>query len=368
MIFMLADELGKIDGWSLENVSAIEKITQCAFEGAHIVVSESTAVLEHFLAAPPETFSAVAKAVFKKLAATFSFQGWLMESGFTFALVTTVSAKEDQANQGRWILSLADIRRMSLEPTTLLAENLVDAKIFTIAGTHFARSSKLRGLEVSAIARGGGGSTIVPELEEIVARSDRVCLAMTDSDQAWPEAGRSLVAKRCDKLVEQASVPAGHNCIPVRELENLVPPSALLDLASSPMRVDAAREFQALCEHFPEVRKCGDIKEGTAGSRIFRLPETSPERLFLAALMARIHGAGSRCLRNEDCSGERNQVPCQCVCVPRVGAVAEGFHTWLSERSHHKALEAFSSPWRDAWLAIGAMVLSWCCSREMMRG
>ena len=363
---MLADELSGLDDWSLEDVAAIEKIAQCAFEGAHIVVSEPTAVLDHFLAAPPETFSAVATAVFKKLAATFSFQGWLTESGFTFALVTPTSAKANAANRSRWVLSLADIRRMSLEPTTLLAENLVDAKIFTIAGAHYARVMKLRGLEVSAVARGGGGSTIVPELEEIVTRSDRVCFAITDSDQAWPEAGKSLVAKRCDKLVEQASAPAGHDCIPVRELENLVPPSVLLDLATSPSRVDAARAFQALCGHFPEVRQCGDIKEGTAGSRVFRLPEAAPERHFLAALMARTKGADSRCLRNDDCANERNQVPCQCVCVPKVGAVADGFHNWLNGRSHHKALEAFAGPWNEAWLAIGAMVLSWCCSRAMM--
>lgn len=368
MIFILANELGEVGTWSLEDALAIEKIAHCAFEGAHIVAVESVQVVHGLLAAPAGTFGAVTIAVLKKLAASFSFQGWLRDSSLTIAMVTTAGGAAEVSRRSGRVLTLADIRRLSLEPTTLLAENLVDAQVYAIAAKHHVAASGLRGVEVSATTRGGGGSTIVPELEEIVRRSERVCLALTDADLTWPGAGESDAARRCARLVGRATLPVGHESIPVRELENLIPPTVLLELVAEPERVDSVRRLSTLCAQVPHVRECADIKDGVAGSRVFRLPEGSPERDFLGDLLRRRHGNENRCVRNNDCERERNNGECDCVCVPKVGAVAPKFHEWLAHRSAPKALESFASPWRESWLSVGAKVFAWCCSQPRMRG
>lgn len=368
MIFILANEIGEVDAWDLHSVHAIEKLAQCAFDGSHIVITESVAVVNNLLATPLGTFSAVTVAVLKKIAAEFSFQGWLEESGLECTLVTTPGTVAQAKERSSWVLSLTQISAMSLEPTTLLAENLVDAKIFEIAARHHVVDSGLRGFDVSLIARGGGGSTIVPELEQIVNDANRICFAITDSDKTCPGADQSSTSKKCQKLVEKAVVPVGHGSIPVRELENLIPPSVLNQFDTSPGYIDAVREFAKLCDPIPEVREFGDIKDGVSGSKLFNLPLQTPERAFLHRLLVQRHGAASRCANNVDCELERNGADCKCICVPKVGPVSQKFHDWLSLQSAQKSLEAFKSPWRDSWLTVGFMVFSWCCSRPRMRG
>ena len=368
MLFLLAAELGAVDAWSLEDAMAIEKVAHCAFDGSHVVLAESPQVIQRLLSAPQGTFGSVTKAVFQKLAADFAFQGWLLGSDVAKVAITT-PATVDQV-RGRWgrALSLADVRCMSLDPTTLLAENLVDAKVFAVAGRHYIAAKKLRGLEISAVSRGGGGSTIANELGQIVDQAERVCLAITDSDASWPGAGQSETSKKCASLTKRSSVPVEHVSIPVREIENLVPPSVMLDLVAEPDRVDAVRDYERTCAAVPELRQCGDIKDGVSGSRIFRLPHGSAERAFLRALKVLRHGERSRCAREDDCERERQGASCTCVCVPKVGAVSGKFGDWLTQRSDVKALESFQEPWRSDWLLVGTHVFQWCCARPRMRG
>ena len=368
MIFILAAEIGDLDEWGLEHVHAIDKLAHCAFEGAHIIVAESLNVPKKLLTAPPGTFGSVTTAVLRKLVADFAFQGWLRESNLETAMVTTTGTIAEVKKRCPRVLSLSQIQSMSLEPTTLLAENVIDAKVYLIAAKHHICANKLKGVSVAAIARGGGGSTIVPELAEITERSDRICFALTDSDRAWPAAGQSDTSKKCHRLVNQANSPVGHESIPVRELENLIPPSVLFDLGGSPDHVDSVQVFADLCVEIPAVRECCDIKDGVCGSKVFGLAERTPEREFLGSLLVRRHGKDSRCVQEEGCEQEQFGGKCKCVCVPRVGPVAEKFHEWIEGRSSQKALEAFTPPWRDAWLSVGAMVFSWCCARPRMRG
>lgn len=368
MLLLLAAEVSEVEEWSLEDALAIERIAHCAFEGAHVVLAETPKVLQQLQAAPVGTFGAVSRAVFRKLSADYAFQGWLLGSDVAKVAITSAPTVDQVSKRWSRVLSLADIRAMSLEPTTLLAENLIDAKIFAAAGRHYISAEKLRGLEIAAVARGGGGSTIANELCEIVDRADRVCLAITDSDAAWPAASQSETSKKCDALAKKAIVPVEHKSLPVREVENLVPPSILVDLVAQPEHVDQVRHYERLCVNTPEIRSCGDVKDGVRASRLYRLPHGSPEREFLRGLQANRHGFDSRCVREEDCFRERQGGDCECTCVPRIGAIGEKFNTWLSERSAPKGLESFAEPWRRDWLSVGSDVFRWCCSRPRMRG
>lgn len=368
MIFILAEELAAVQEWNLHDVSSIDRLAHSAFEGSHIVAIESPQVAQALLSAKDGTFGAVTTAVLKKILANFTFQGGLLSHGLICATVTTVPSAAVVAKRADRVLTLDDIRGMSLEPTTNLAENVTDAKVYEIAAKHFIANERLRGLCVAACVRGGGGSEIYPELQEIVAQARQVCLALTDSDARWPDCGQSNTARKCEQLIRDAQIPTGHSGIPVRELENLIPTKILLEIVDGNDILDSVKKLERLIGLVPEVRCCGDLKDGVNGVRVFQLREGSPERTFLSFLLAQNHPGQNCCEQSSDCVKERNGAECSCVAIPKVGNVASRFHDWLVNRSSHKALESFCPPWRDAWLSVGATTFAWCCAQPRIRG
>jgi hypothetical protein len=367
MIFTLAKEISSIENWSLDDVSSIEALAQSAFKGFHIVTIESPEVAEMLLAAPAGTFSAVTTAVVKKMLATYSFQGSLLSRGFACAMITTSSSVTNAVKRAEYVLTLEDIRGMSLEPTTILAENITDAKVYEISAKHYIASARLKGVCLAAVARGGGGSTIAAELKEIVDQGSKMCIVITDSDVAWPGCGQSETAKCCERLISKARIPTAHTSIQVRELENLIPTTVLKEIVVGDALLDSIQQLESLIELVPDVRILGDLKEGVNGAKVFRMSDDSPERCFHLGLLARNHPSGNHFIQSTKCAMESNEIDCSCMSIPKVGNVASRFHEWLSSRSHHKALESFASPWREAWLSVGATVLAWCCAQPPLR-
>lgn len=365
MIFILARELCNIAAWNIDDISAIESLALSAFKGSHILALEDPRTAQKILDEPPGSFSAVTISVIKKALTTYSFQRQLFDHGLITAIVTTNETVAEVRKRTRWALSLSDISAMTLAPTTLLAENLTDAKIFEVAAKHFLLNHQIRGFCVAISARGGGGNTIHPEFEQIVNSRQSVCLAVTDSDEKWPGCQGSEVSRSCDQLVERSIVPAGHKRLSVRELENLIPIEVLYDLVGAEV-VDRIREYEKLLGVTPASRRHCDIKDGVKGTKILKMGIESKERQFLHQLSAST-GTAQRCIQNEDCSEERNNRECTCAVVPRIGGLGERFLDWLSHRSNHKSLQAFKSEWRESWLTIGEATFAWGCARPPAR-
>lgn len=366
MVLILDDRLNDITDWTLERISAIERLAQCAFDGFHIIVATSPKVIAHLMSLPLGTFSAVAIAMLKQLQSNYAFQGALLNSGLSKLTITTSDAIRELPEGAFGSLSIDALKQISLEPTILLAENVVDAKIFRFAARHYIASQRLRGIDVAAIERGGGGSQIAPEFEEIVNASRVFCIAVTDSDRNCAECGQSDTSKKCEKLAARAPNLSAHIELPVRELENIVPACLLEDLVAD-QHIDAARTIQRVFFEFPDIRLYGDIKDGVNGERIFRLQQGSPQRAFLLPVVKFLTRVENYCIRVEDCHGARNQKGCSCIAIPKIGGIGDAFHEWLSSQSPQKALERFVDPWRTNWLSVGKQVLNWCCAPSPRR-
>lgn len=365
MLIKLDGSLKSKSRWSIEEKAVIEQILISAFRGVHLVILGNVNLYEIF-ASNDFGLSVVSRAALDRIRSQYALRGAAISLVDEYIVVTVDQSISIAAPGISLPLSIAiDINFL---PVVVLAENSIDAEIFEIAARHFVTNKRANGLNVNLVARGGGGSQIFPELENSVLKDRRLTLVVTDADFKYPNADHSDTSKKCQRFTEEKGGICRHYIIPVREIENLIPEGVREELLIK-SNSDAEQRLRLVCDAIPEVQVFCDLKDGLAAARMFKL-SVGPEFDFIMKISKTAGGVDRRCQIQESCHAER-QAPeqrCQCILVPKIGALAPGFLSWLKTQSNHKALEAFSGTFKDWWLEIGAIVFSRAVAEPRLRG
>lgn len=131
------------------------------------------------------------------------------------------------------------------DPCCLVVENLDDCAFFSCIGARYRMDNRIRGITFSFQNDTGGGDTTHKTLKERVQKDKRLTLCIADSDIKYaptpdypdqPLAGETA-KKLC--LVEQElrkdphCVPFCLYCLPLHEIENLIPLASLERIKST---------------------------------------------------------------------------------------------------------------------------------------
>lgn len=157
-----------------------------------------------------------------------------------------------------------------IQPPTLLCENLNDSQFYYKLCSYLSGNSEnINGKNI----RGGGGSTLADELENIVLHNDSFCLAIVDSDEKYP----NCPSGGTYKAVMDKTLDLGANNfiykINVHEIENLVPSSYLLGCTRKNKKSNRFVQKILSLSNKDEILKYYDIKDGISFSAIQSNPE-----------------------------------------------------------------------------------------------
>jgi len=181
-----------------------------------------------------------------------------------------------------WEVDVREFKSKFISPLVVLAENSIDAELYGQAAKHYQTSIKLNGIDVRSSTRGGGGSQIDVELKNLLSDGIPV-FAITDGDFCFPGAPASVISTRCNDLFAEQLGLGWHFSLPVREIENIVPHSLLLEVADPQNARNAYDSIQEL----GRAAKTGGanpcdfacLKKGCTLSKIFSL-ENETDRDF----------------------------------------------------------------------------------------
>ncbi|MCP1290888.1 hypothetical protein NK214_11875 [Chromobacterium sp. S0633] len=354
----MTKELCDIEDWNLIRISAIDKLASSGFYGHHMISIENYYVADCLLS-KGVGFSAVTKAVLDNCRSKFAFYGGLKNLPGSRYVVTSDSLGFGPLKYPNQMV-LESVGFLSLEPSTIIAENVTDSAIFDVAGQHYAQYKKYKGINVRCTPRGGGGNGIKVEFNMIVQAGRELCLAITDGDQNWPGRPESDVSKGCSKIAAMNPVYCEHFRLPVRELENLIPISAAYEIGAN----HNLELIEKVLERAPQVRMHGDLKDGVDFKKIYKMKKNGSERLFLEDVHRRTSLPVRVC---EECSAGDGE-KCECVLIPNFKAgISVEFKDWLLSQSRHKSFERFGGEWRDDWLKVGEVVFNFCCAMPQIR-
>lgn len=241
-------------------------------------------------------------------------------------------------------------------PSIVLAENSIDAELFMVSAQHSRIHNRLTSLAVNGLARGGGGSQIYVELDQIY-RANGIAAAITDGDIRHPHAPKSDVSKKCDLIVARKSAFCWHRIIPAHEIENIIPLNVYgkaIDLTISGPACESLRRLDSLVgavSHNPIFYVC--YKSGRRLCDCMHSSDLNEKNYWrsVADNLRVTNAALTECVKEGACLG--NSSGCQ---------ISHGFgknalhlvKSWLEITSHHKSLEQFKKS--EAWMSLGKFV------------
>ena len=194
------------------DIVALDNLLATSFNGHHgIQVSQNTAkallasnklslrsnsVLQRCLNSYAQTFH-----FYKSLKTRISIHG------------STNGQLIEKLDLTRWRAQLQNFYHVGLQPTVLLAENLTDSELYFYAARHFAISNNFSPELVSASCRGGGGTTIVDELQNITNTKREFVICITDSDRRSPNCGLNETSRQCAAIIALTNWVVGHSAL-----------------------------------------------------------------------------------------------------------------------------------------------------------
>lgn len=256
-----------------------------------------------------------------------------------------------------WQICISELNSKFLSELVVLGENIIDAELYQQAGRHHKIKHKIKGVDLRSSARGGGGSQIDVEFCRLLDDGIPV-FAITDGDFKFPCMPPSVTSARCHKLVSDERGLGWHFMLPVREIENIIPDTVLLEVADQKVARDAHDSVMPLSgtsttdANSPRCYTC--LKSGITLSEAFA-SEKADERTYWVGVAQIIKNKRpkkfSECLDQNSCSAD------QCLCRINVGYgkdVLTQVKKWLASRSCHSSLQQFDKS--DVWMRIGALI------------
>lgn len=367
MIFELHESFLEFDFSKNHDVAAgVETAALAARRGDHFVFA-SRAIARKLSVDP--NFSAATRGLFADIAAAFSFlAGYLRTFSRKCVIIPDDRPPQRGIADGTWVVAAQHLARKNLSRTVLLAEGAVDAAMYKEAAKHYGVVNKHPGTTAFlTIPRGGGGAAVSAELQGIADAQAEVCVCITDSDRFSPNCNPGTTSRTCTGIANASPWLIEHMATSVRELENAIPRTDLLDTASTTAPILFAA-FQDARRYFGEEQMDhADIKHGTTLEWALRQPAGSPKRDFwLNSARTNPHIKATHCFQDLACAKPES---CDCVIVPNLGEqiASRVLEKWNRQSGHETVRDNQGSSNFGEWLALGKVVFEMAAGPQPAR-
>lgn len=260
-------------------------------------------------------------------------------------------------DRGDWFIGAAELATKFTSKVILLAENMVDAELYEIAANHYRVIERLKGVGVSVLCRGGGGSQLDVELNANLS-AGLATVVLSDGDKFYPNQPLSEVAQRCRGLVESGIGLSWHHSLSCYSAENLVPPALYSEVCESEDRHSECERVSLIDLHSRPLGHKASMffswKTGINLSDIFEFSDQN-KRIFWNNVVSSINSTTncmhSRCVEEGVCQLR----PCKCVLANGFGKnclrLVSG---WIKDRGIHESSRIFKDS--EEWMSIGKLV------------
>ena len=363
-------------------INALENLATARREGKHLIVGKGTTLNS---LADWEKLSPRCRGTLRQAASRAAEEMGLAQHLALRVVVSSsdttpsVSGPEDHRVITLPLSFFSDSR--SVQPSRILAENLVDANLYILLGKYFGKESRLRGISVVLEPLHGGGSTTasVYESEQLAAKA--FCICIVDSDRKCPSNALGSTA-RAVLDSEDAGKPYTAVHIPnLRTAENLIPDGVLEGIAYNdiparsgpiPTRQNVARLVQKLAHGTsPEVRLWIPLKLSAPlmFNRILDMATAEGTKAYWrdwARVIGSVSIVSSTCKQQNRCC---RTGACTCTILPTATDLLKDAVNFMQKQSTHELSKyvASDSTLKDEWMNIGLVTFSWGCSKKPSR-
>lgn len=266
-----------------------------------------------------------------------------------------------------------------IQKTTLLGENIDDAKIYKIFSDYYIQNhSPNSRLLTRCRPDNGGGDTTSPTFQEKISPNEELCLTILDSDKKHPNHPIGQTAKRIKKSVSKINIKLDYVDTEIekislkkstiyidkraRELENILPYTFLKKTYYSDInKTECILAIKNLEESDHNLVYYLDFKDGLNYFHI--LDEVSDwHQLANTALV------DSQLLTHHS-QPHIDKKKCKCKVITGLGSkVLTNFISYVDGKSASELTEMINDSQKlitTIWNDIGKTVFSWCCGRNI---
>lgn len=372
MYFFLDSSLADAGvGSNVNELGAIENILASAFEGNHVVFGDLRTL--RYLRGL-EGLGKRGQSVLDYLINWYSQnKGFYANLIFKIIVEHGVSGIVRSGNK-EWRASLIACGSLdSVAKATILAENLLDSKLYRWAAEHYRLNKGLAKIRIAAEHDGAGGSQTSTRFNDIAINSNSLCICVTDSDRFSPTDSPSSTSRTCQQTVANTSRPLWHTCTTPRELENILPRAIFEEC----LETDAAKRWGEIKELADQIGiewlDYADLKNGVSVWWAVSHPKESMRRSFWIDVLNSIdlNDQPGKCFRQGQCllNKTSNDDLCDnCNVIPGVSArLANAVLQWMESHSTKEVLESVNRFNNGEWMRIGSEVLGYCAAPERFR-
>lgn len=368
----LVDNQQNAQKWSDEIIFTLENLALAAREGKHFVIAERE-TLKKIIECPD--LNRNQKAIYKTLLnKSAEFREYLSIVSKYIEICQPCPYPHIDSSSGKDIIKVSPKffdDSETIQKTILLCENSEDT-IFYEQITNFYRfRQKIKGIRIDFEPRGGGGSTIADEYNNIQQEKKRLCLCIVDSDKIAPHSSLGNTAKKIQEIDNSDEIKTELLILDVRDIENLIPNSILSEIIDGNNdREKAWTIFNAIQNsHVSEIRNFLDIKEGTLLKTIIN--NTSQEtKLFWEDKFIEILNFNTNidqwCVDNWQC---QKKTKCDCYISLGFGKkTLDDTNSWFNSQTNLKVLSSMidQSLYLE-WERIGKKIMNWCLAQSPIR-
>ena len=332
-----------------ESVDAVDNILRTHREGKHLAFA-SRDVAVRLRSELSSLLNPRSLAVLQEFAVTAATRGDPL-SGLNFGILVFYKSSASSSSPRLICVPLSKFRdSIAVQKSVLLAENLVDARLYENLAQATLFFIGRRG-EIRAEPAGGGGSTIAQEFTRYVGES-RPCVAIADSDRASPTSAVGDTAKGLISAAESRSPLQDADVIPSRAAENLLPVELIRNSVDE-QKYAAASVIEQIAASNPQLLRYANLRDGTRAASILRAGAAGEEPW--ASLLQ-----GSRC---ED-GGSDHREGCSCYLTPELGSFLHKAVRILEKKSRQKKAEALGLSASEELGDLGRKIASWCIGKR----
>lgn len=291
-------------------------------------------------------------------------------------VVYIVADSVEISNDGQnWIVPLNAVTNGAFSSGVIvLGENQTDAKMLIHAARHFSVLNNLTFYNVSAVSRGGGGETILAELNAIYEYKKDAVYCFLDSDKFSPAADLSRKARQCKMKISSEKWVGKFNATISREIENIIPFS-FIELALDENSTQALSKINYVFSiGKSDFLKYVDLKKGLSAKWVKSLAIGSPCRDFWNSTLELIHQDTMLkydCLNDTSCplSSMSPENECECIIFPKVAErMTQRTLEWLNNQSDDDILSILKTSLNtDEWLSMGESLFWMACGPPKTR-
>lgn len=255
-----------------------------------------------------------------------------------------------------WVCDLQFASKWFSQPSTLIGENLIDAKMLNVAATDMALESGLtQRMQRINFEMSGGCGNAWEVLKNRIESALCPVLCIIDSDKYMPTSVLSPAVEKCISVINEMNGVSGFFEIEQREIENLLPrvivEGAISMLRKSPDRDLIEERFlilENLRKKHPLIYRHVDLKEGTCRSWA---KEKKVYDFFSSS------GVVGNCGCRKDCEG--------LISPPIFKDVLAKALEFVDSKSPAQLHKILINEERPSWLNLGQMVMSFSLANSI---